>query len=82
MQVVASVSSDLEALFWLIGAVIGVVPWVALYLLPTILAVRRRVPGVLWIALINVLLGWLVVGWVVALVLVLRRSHAPADGPF
>lgn len=52
---------------------IGVAVWLtilaALWLLPTIVAVRRRVRNVGSIAVINVLFGWTFVGWVAALAL-------------
>lgn len=39
----------------------------AFYLLPTMLALYRDSQATLWIALVNVVLGWTVFGWVVAL---------------
>lgn len=52
----------------------------ALYLLPVLTGWIRRVPGIGPAAVINVLLGWTLVGWAVALALVLRsaREHGPA----
>jgi len=47
----------------------------AFYLLPVIIAGIRRVPGIGAVAVINVLLGWTLVGWVVALALALRSSR-------
>lgn len=41
---------------------------VALYLLPTLVAVVRRKQNVAAIGALNVLLGWSVVGWIGALV--------------
>lgn len=49
-----------------------------LFFLPTIVALRRdhhnRVP----IALVNVLLGWTVLGWIVALVWAFTATSVPA----
>lgn len=39
----------------------------AVYMLPTVLAFYRECDSVLWIALVNVFLGWTIVGWVAAL---------------
>ncbi len=39
----------------------------ALYLLPTALAIYRDCESTLWIGLVNVLLGWTVFGWVAAI---------------
>jgi hypothetical protein len=61
---------------------IGVAVWLtilaALWLLPTIVAVRRRVRNVGSIAVINVLFGWTFVGWVEALAL---AAQTVADQP-
>ena len=40
----------------------------ALYFLPTIIVLARRKKNVLGPVLVNVLLGWTVVGWIVALI--------------
>lgn len=40
---------------------------IAIYLLPTVLAIYRDCQSVLWIAAINVLLGWTIFGWVIAI---------------
>jgi Superinfection immunity protein len=45
---------------------------IALYLLPVLLAWARHVPGLAAIAVINILLGWTLAGWVVALALAMR----------
>jgi len=47
---------------------------IALYFLPSILANRRHDPKYESILLFNFLLGWTVVGWVIALVWALKRS--------
>ncbi len=52
---------------------------VALYLLPVIIGAVRKVPDIGAIAVIDILLGWTFVGWVVALALAFRtvRSAVP-----
>jgi hypothetical protein len=53
------------------GGVFGVTAFVfslALYFLPTIIALLRRRHNTLAIFLLNLLLGWTFVGWVVSLV--------------
>jgi hypothetical protein len=40
----------------------------ALYLLPTIIAVKRGHRNTVGIALVNVLFGWLLLGWVAAFI--------------
>ncbi|HTR39937.1 MAG TPA: superinfection immunity protein [Bryobacteraceae bacterium] len=46
--------------FFLVGAI--------LYFLPTIIAVSRNKTNLVGILLVNLLLGWSVIGWIVALV--------------
>jgi hypothetical protein len=46
--------------FWLFG--------MALYFLPTIIVLARRKKNVLGPILVNVLLGWTFIGWIVALI--------------
>lgn len=55
---------------------------VGLYLLPTLVAVKRAVPDRGSVAVINVLLGWSFIGWVVALALAFRsRAARPGSSP-
>lgn len=69
---------------WLV-AMVGLVCVVG-YLLPAIIGIGRRAPD-LWVVLVvNVLLGWTFVGWVVALVLACRsrpgRYYYPPINPY
>lgn len=49
---------------------------IAMYWLPTIVAVVRRTPSALGVAAINFFLGWTVIGWIVALVIALAAYPA------
>lgn len=49
----------------------------ALYLLPVLIGSIRRVPDIGSIAALNVLLGWTLIGWVVALAMALRSISLP-----
>lgn len=63
--------------FWPAMLVIGL--GLVIYLLPALVAWRRRHPNVAAIVLLNVLLGWSVLGWVAALVwsvAALPKEHA------
>jgi hypothetical protein len=51
----------------------------ACYLLPVLIGSARRVPDIGAVAVINILLGWTLIGWVAALAMALR-SASPA-GP-
>jgi hypothetical protein len=56
---------------WFFGSIIGIIVFIislVLFLLPTIIAVARHHRNRLAIFLINLLLGWTGVGWLVALV--------------
>lgn len=53
-------------------AVTGLMVALVIYGLPSIIAYARRVPSVGSVVVINVLLGWTFVGWVVALALAVR----------
>jgi len=50
----------------------------ALYLLPVLIGWRCRVPDLGSVAVINVLLGWTLIGWAAALALALRSAPPPA----
>jgi len=62
-------------LFWCFIMAVGA----ALYFLPTIIAVVQHRSNVALIAVVNVLLGWSFVGWVVALVMALSRDAEPVQ---
>jgi Superinfection immunity protein len=51
----------------------------ALYLLPVLIGIGRRVPDLGPLAAVNILLGWTLLGWVAALSMALRtvRPAAP-----
>jgi hypothetical protein len=51
----------------------------AVYLLPVLVGLARRVPDIGSVAVINILLGWTLVGWAAALALALRSVNT--DGP-
>ena len=57
-------------LFRLVFSVIGL----AFYFIPSIVAYQRKHPNLKAILVLNVLLGWSVIGWVVALVWSLTKT--------
>ncbi len=67
-------------LAWIIGVSAF---WIALYVLPTVIAYRRRVVNRHSVAVVNLLLGWTVVGWIVALAMSVRdaRTSPRPAGP-
>ena len=58
-------------------------PFMAIHFLPTIVAASRSVRNLGWIFVINLFLGWTVVGWVVALIWAFRDlpRYAPVYIP-
>jgi hypothetical protein len=48
------------------------VPMMAIHFAPTIVAGARHARSFWWIVVINVFLGWTLIGWIVALVWALR----------
>lgn len=67
-------------LAWMIGVSAF---WIALYVTPTLIAYRRRVVNRHSVAVVNLLLGWTVIGWIVALAMSVRDAKtSPAEaGP-
>jgi hypothetical protein len=62
------------------GAVVFlVIIAIGAYFLPTIVAVARKVTNQGSVAVINVFLGWSLVGWVVALAMACRTSRLVRD---
>jgi hypothetical protein len=61
------------------GAVVIWVVVIAAYFIPTIVVLfRRSVPSAGSVIVVNVFLGWSVVGWIVALAMAVRSSPQPA----
>jgi hypothetical protein len=54
---------------------------VALYLLPVWIGWRRGVPDLGSVAVINILLGWTLIGWAVALAMASRSVSPPGPPP-
>lgn len=50
----------------------------AAYLTPTLVGWIRRVPHLGSIAVINIALGWTLIGWVIALAMAARSAPPPA----
>jgi RsiW-degrading membrane proteinase PrsW (M82 family) len=48
-----------------------------LYLLPTIVAIKRNSPHTLAVVIVNFLFGFTFVGWIVALVLASKQLQTP-----
>ncbi|QQX90870.1 superinfection immunity protein [Gluconobacter sphaericus] len=64
----SAVPAKSKGLFVLLG-----VPGLALYLVPVLIAYRRNTIRQHWIAMITVLLGWTIIGWIAVLVMALNE---------
>ena len=53
----------------------------AVYLLPVLIGWIRRVPDIGSVAVINILLGWTLIGWVAALAMAWRSVPPPGPPP-
>jgi hypothetical protein len=54
-----------------------IVLFIAFYFVPILVATIRKVPNIGSVAVINVFLGWTLVGWVVALSMAARSAPTP-----
>ena len=61
---------------------VGFLLLLAVYVLPTIVGVQRKVVNVGSVLAINLLLGWTLIGWVVALAMALRTNPPYAHQQF
>ena len=53
---------------------------VGAYLAPSLVALDRKPPNKWSVVVVNVLLGWTLVGWAVALAMAVRDKPRPAAG--
>ena len=60
-----------------VSLLIGILVSLVLYLLPTIIALARRVANLPMVVAVNVLLGCTGIGWVVALAMSVRTKTRP-----
>jgi len=58
--------------------VLGLIGIVIAYWAPTVVALVRHVPAAGQVVVVNLFLGWTVIGWVVALVMALRTVPGEA----
>jgi hypothetical protein len=70
----AALGGTESALAGLLAIAIGVL----VYLFPSLAARQRRVPNIGSVVVVNVLLGWTLIGWAVALAMALRDPRPPA----
>lgn len=57
---------------WEIALLLFMLPALAIYLIPTIIAIVRHARNIVGIILLNIFGGWTLVGWIIALVWSIR----------
>jgi hypothetical protein len=62
----------ISSLLLISALIMMVIGSLALYLMPLVIGMVRRVPDIEAVAAVNVLLGWTFIGWVAALAMALR----------
>jgi hypothetical protein len=60
---------------------LGIVLLILLYFVPTFIAAWRQSRHTLLAVMLNIALGWTIIGWIVALVLALMRREGSFAGP-
>jgi hypothetical protein len=70
----ATNSSSGDSAAGVVALLVGLTIFVLMYYIPTVVAVIRKVPNVGSVAVVNTMLGWTFVGWVVALAMAARSS--------
>lgn len=59
----------------IIGAIVGIIFFCALYFLPMIMALATRKSNKALIICLNIFLGWTLAGWIVSLVLACKKEE-------
>lgn len=66
----------------IVGGILAALALLALWWLPVIVARHRRLRGIGAVVIVTALLGWTVIGWVVALAMAFGSNvKPPADHP-
>ena len=60
---------------WEIALMLLMLPSLAVYFVPTIVAIVRHARNVLGIVLLNIFGGWTLVGWIIALIWSIRDER-------
>jgi hypothetical protein len=61
-------------------AIILVIASIAAYWVPTIVSATRKVPNMGSVVVVNLFLGWTIVGWIVALAMAFRDPRPQMNG--
>ena len=75
LQMQALLSGGIFAI--VIGLVVGAIG-LTIYLIPTFVACKKKSPKKTAAILLNIFLGWSLIGWIIALVLACKKPEPPA----
>ncbi len=70
---------DFGGFILILGIIIGSAVGLALYFLPSIIGFKKNQPNKTSIFLLNLFLGWSLVGWVVSLVWATKKETQPVQ---
>ncbi len=70
---------DFGGIVLILGCIIGGAAGLALYFLPSIIGFRKNQPNKVSILLLNLFLGWSLVGWVISLVWATKKESLPVQ---
>lgn len=70
---------DFGGFILILGCIIGGALGLALYFLPSIIGFKKDQPNKVAIFLLNLFLGWSLVGWVVSLVWATKKETQPVQ---
>ena len=70
---------DFGGIVLILGGIIGGALGLAFYFLPSIIGFRKNQPNKVSILLLNLFLGWSLVGWVVSLVWATKKETQPVQ---
>lgn len=70
---------DFGGIILILAGIIGVAAGIAIYFLPTIIGFKRNQPNKTSIFLLNLFLGWSLIGWVISLVWATKNESQPVQ---
>lgn len=65
----------MDGLVWFIMFLINLAAFLMIYFIPTLVARQRKHPNIEAIGILNLFLGWTLLGWVVALIWAVTKQE-------
>lgn len=70
---------DFGGIILILASIIGIAVGLAIYFIPAIIGFKKNQPNKVSILLLNLFLGWSLIGWVIALVWATKNDTAPVQ---